>query len=77
MQPFADTRGLIESSNLVISIQGTMGLEAALLGKPVIMLGDSPVTVFPSASRIGEISDLPKLVRSKARRSRLPTGARS
>ena len=65
VQPFADTRVLIESSKLVISIQGTMGLEAALLGKPVIMLGDSPVTVFPSASRIGEISDLPKLVRTK------------
>ena len=65
VQPFADTRALIESSKLVISIQGTMGLEAALLGKPVIMLGDSPVTVFPSASRIGEISDLPKLVRTK------------
>jgi hypothetical protein len=65
VRPFADTRDLIERADLVISIQGTMGLEAALLGKPVIMLGESPVTVFPSASRIGAIPDLPELIRRK------------
>lgn len=65
VQPFADTRSFIERADLVVSIQGTMGLEAALLGKPVIMLGDSPVCMFPSASRVGEIADLPMLVRSK------------
>jgi len=52
-----------EKSDLVVSIQGTMGLEAALLGKPVIVLGDSPVTLFPTAARIGELSELPALVR--------------
>lgn len=63
--PFADTRKFIEKAGMIVSIQGTIGLEAALLGKPVIMLGDSPVTLFPSASRIGEISDLPILIRRK------------
>lgn len=65
VQPFADTRLLIEGADLVVAIQGTMGLEAALLGRPVIMLGDSPVAAFPSAARIGEISDLPMLIRRK------------
>jgi hypothetical protein len=63
VHPFADAREFVEKSDLVVSIQGTMGLEAALLGKPVIMLGDSPVTLFPTAARIGELSELPALVR--------------
>lgn len=63
--PFADTRNFIQNAGLIVAIQGTIGLEAALFGKPVIMLGESPVTIFPSASGIGEIADLPSLIRSK------------
>jgi hypothetical protein len=63
--PFADTRHFIENAALVFSIQGTIGLEAALLGKPVIALGESPIVLFPNASPIGRISDLPMLVRRK------------
>jgi hypothetical protein len=40
-------------------------LEGALLGKPVIMFGDSPAKVFPSVSTIGKTTDLPALVRQK------------
>lgn len=65
VRPFADTRRFIECASLVVGIQGTIGLEAALLGKPVIMLGESPVTVFPSATGIGRLDELPGLVRSK------------
>ena len=42
-----------------------MGLEAALIGKPVIMLGDSPLRFYSSVSRIREITDLPSLIRKK------------
>jgi hypothetical protein len=63
--PFADTRDFIQSADLLVTIQGTMGLEGALLGRPVIILGDSPVIKFPSASRVGAIADLPELVRRK------------
>ncbi len=65
VEPFADTRQFIEKADLLFSIQGTIGLEAALLGKPVIVFGESPVTLFPSASPIGKIPDLPDLVRRK------------
>jgi hypothetical protein len=63
--PFADTRAFIRAASLTIAIQGTIGLEAALLGRPVIMLGDSPFVIFPSVSRVGEITDLPALIRRK------------
>ena len=65
VRPFADTQAFIEQADLVVAIQGTMGLEGALLGRPVIMLGDSPVTIFPSASSVGALADLPALVRRK------------
>jgi hypothetical protein len=65
VKPFADTRRFIERADLVVAIQGTIGMEAALLGVPVIMLGDSPVKLFPSASSVGDIQDLPELIRRK------------
>jgi len=65
VSPYADTYEFISNAELVFSIQGTIGLEGALLGKPVIMFGDSPSKVFPSVSTIGKITDLPALVRQK------------
>jgi Capsule polysaccharide biosynthesis protein len=63
--PFADTRRFVENADLLFSIQGTIGLEGALLGKPIIVLGDSPVNMFPSASPMGRIAELPELIRQK------------
>jgi hypothetical protein len=62
---FADTIEFIKRADIVFSIQGTIGLEGALLAKPVIMFGDSPTKVFPSVSTIGRDPDLPALVRQK------------
>jgi hypothetical protein len=70
--PFADSRGFIDKTDLLFVIQGTIGLEGALLGKPVIVLGESPLTIFPSVSPMGKITDLPELVRLKLR-ERAPT----
>jgi hypothetical protein len=61
----ADTYAFISQADLVFSIQGTIGLEAALLGRPVIVFGDSPTKLFPSVSTIGRTIDLPALVRQK------------
>jgi hypothetical protein len=65
VSPYADTFQFIKRADLIFSIQGTIGLEGALLGKPVIMFGDSPTKVFPSVSTIGRTPDLPALVRQK------------
>jgi hypothetical protein len=63
--PHADALEFIRKADVVFAIQGTIGLEAALLGKPVIMFGDSPTKVFPSVSTFGRAIDLPALVRAK------------
>lgn len=63
--PRADTRRLIENADLIVLIQGTIGLEAALLGKPVIMLGQSPFALFPSVTQNTEITALPALIKQK------------
>jgi hypothetical protein len=65
VSPHADTHNLIKKADLVFAIQGTIGLEAALLGRPVIMFGESPTLEFPSVSAVGRTLDLPRLVREK------------
>lgn len=65
VDPHANALAFIGKASLVFAIQGTIGLEAALLGKPVIMFGDSPVKLFPSVSTFGRTIDLPRLVRDK------------
>ena len=65
VSPWADTYDLIKHADLVFSIQGTIGLEAAMLGKPVIMFGDSPLKGFPSVATFGRTVDLPRLVREQ------------
>jgi hypothetical protein len=65
VSPYADTQEFIRRADLVFSIQGTMGLEAALLGKPVIMFGNILGGLFPNATMVGKTTDLPALVRQK------------
>lgn len=65
VSPYADTIEFIQRADLIFAIQGTIGLEGALLGKPVIMFGDSLTKLFPSVSTIGRTTDLPVLVRQK------------
>jgi hypothetical protein len=62
---YADAFAFIKRADLVFSIQGTIGLEAALLGKPTIVFGDSAAKRFPSVSTIGKSIDLPALIRQK------------
>jgi hypothetical protein len=45
LSPRADSFALIESAELTITITGTAGLEAVLLGRPVLFLGPSPIQI--------------------------------
>jgi CDP-glycerol glycerophosphotransferase (TagB/SpsB family) len=65
VSPNANTREFIQKADVVFSIQGTIGLEAALLGKPVVMFADSPTKIFPNVSTIGRLTEFPDLVRKK------------
>jgi hypothetical protein len=49
--PNAPGNSFIEKAALVIGIQGTSCLEASLLGKPVLIFGDSPYQHFPRTER--------------------------
>lgn len=49
--PNSSGAAYLERSSLVIGIQGTSNLEAALLGKPVLLFGDSPYQHFPRVER--------------------------
>lgn len=61
--PSAQSRTFVEHADAVVAIQGTMAIEAALLEKPVLMFGDSPVQDLPGVRRIGPLSQLPALIR--------------
>lgn len=63
VHPTAPSRHFIEHAALIIGIQGTVCLEAALLGKPVLMFGDSPYLDFPSVSKVETITGLPAQIR--------------
>jgi hypothetical protein len=49
--PSASSRSFIERAALVAGIHGTALLEASLLGKPVLLFGDSPYQHFPRSER--------------------------
>ncbi len=61
--PTAWSRPFVERSAGLIVISGTMGLEGALLGKPVIALGRMAYASFPTVARVGDLNDMPDVVR--------------
>lgn len=61
--PNVSSREFIDNCDAVVTIAGTIGLEAALLGKPVIIFGKMNYNRMPSVERVGDIYDLPALIR--------------
>jgi len=61
--PTVWSRPFVERSAGLIVISGTMGLEGALLGKPVIALGRMAYASFPTVERVGDLNDMPEVVR--------------
>jgi hypothetical protein len=67
LYPHLSSRALIAASEGVVTITGTAGMEAMLMGKPAVTLGDVFYTFVPQlVTRAESIEDLPKLVRNFA-----------
>lgn len=60
------TRDLILDAQVVAVISGSPGLEASLVGKPVVMFGDFPWDYSPVVHKVGAMKDLPALIRRAA-----------
>ena len=69
VSPLVSSRTFIEDAEMIFAIQGTIGLEGALLGKPTIMFGDSTVKKFSSVSKVQALDSLPQLVKEKLKES--------
>lgn len=61
--PNAPGRDFIEKAALVVGIQGTSCLEAALLGKAVLLFGDSPYQHFPRTERAKRPDEIHQQIR--------------
>jgi len=61
--PNAPGRDFVDKAALVIGVQGTSCLEAALLGKPVLIFGDSPYQLFPRTQRAKRPDELAAQIR--------------
>lgn len=62
--PHVSSRALIAGSNGVVTITGTAGMEAMLMNKPAITLGDVFYTFVPKlVQRAKSIEELPELIR--------------
>jgi Capsule polysaccharide biosynthesis protein len=63
--PFSvPTNALIRDARVVAVIASTVGLEASLIGKPVVMFGDYPWDYAPTVHKVAALSKLPALLRS-------------
>ena len=62
---YADTLKFVSNADLVFSIQGTIALEAAMMGRQVISFGETLYEDMPSVTRVESLPDLPYLVRTK------------
>jgi hypothetical protein len=55
--PFIPTIGIVRRAKLICVISGSVGLEAAIVGKPVLVLGCTPYTLLPK-SMVQQAGDL-------------------
>lgn len=65
VSPFASSRPFVDAAALIVAIQGTVALEAALVGKPVLKFGASRMLLLPSVTRVGALTDIPRQIREK------------
>lgn len=56
------TYQLIEDAEVISTVTGTSGLEAALWGKPVVSFGEAPWDYGPTVRRVEALRDLPETI---------------
>jgi capsule polysaccharide export protein KpsC/LpsZ len=61
--PNLDVRVLIKKAMAVTVITGSVGLEAAMLGKNVITFGDCPFNLLPMVNQCKDPRNLPSMLR--------------
>ena len=62
--PSSNMEKLIQNSSLVISIGGTVSLEAAFYQKPSIIVADMGFSVLPSIQKLNSLEELPLKIRN-------------
>lgn len=67
--PRLEARVLIQHANLVAVVTGSVGLEAAMLGKPVITFGDCPFNLLPMVKRCEDPRKLQTIIREMMERA--------
>lgn len=75
--PALDARVLVKNAQLVTVVTGSVALEAAMLGKPVITFGDCPYNLLPDSMvrRCADPRNLQTLVRDAISGARTDEGA--
>ena len=64
IHPDVNSKTLLESCSLVVTINGTTGLEAVFYKKPVIAFSNVSYSMINSVSTIDKIEDLPQQIKS-------------
>ena len=69
VSPSIDSRKLVQNSDLVVVITGSIALEAAIVGKPVITFGDCPYNLLPNTkvTRVKDIRNLNQTINDSMR----------
>jgi len=68
IHPSFNTKILLENCELVITVSGTTGLEAALYKKPCIIFADANYSSLPSVYRLRSLEDLPNAIRESLKK---------
>ena len=67
IHPNVSNEKLLKKCSLVISIGGTVGLEGSFFNKPSIVFADVIYSMIKSFTKIQNLSELPKIIRSSLR----------
>lgn len=64
LDPFLNNKELIGNSDGIITLTSTLGLEAALIGKPVIVMGEVFYDFHPNCYKVSSYDEIAYLIKS-------------